>query len=144
MDEVMYRGAVYPWHCDHVGHMNIMWYVGKFDEANWNLFARLGMTPAWLREQERGMAAVQQNIAYKRELLAGDIVEVRSRVLEIRERSMRFAHDMWNAGTRELAASCEITGVHMDRRARKAVPFPEEVRAAALAEISESGVPSAQ
>jgi acyl-CoA thioesterase FadM len=28
-----YRGTVYPWQCDHVGHMNIMWYVGKFDEA---------------------------------------------------------------------------------------------------------------
>ena len=138
MDQVTYKGVVYPWHCDHIGHMNIMWYVGKFDEANWNLFARLGMTPAWLREQERGMAAVQQNVAYKRELLAGDIVEVRSRVLEIRERSMRFVHDMWNAATRELAASCEITGVHMDRRARKAVPFPEAVRAAALAEIAES------
>jgi acyl-CoA thioester hydrolase len=26
-----YRGAVYPWHCDHMGHMNVMWYVGKFD-----------------------------------------------------------------------------------------------------------------
>jgi acyl-CoA thioesterase FadM len=25
-----YRGTVYPWQCDHVGHMNIMWYVGKF------------------------------------------------------------------------------------------------------------------
>jgi acyl-CoA thioesterase FadM len=25
-----YRGAVYPWHCDHMGHMNVMWYVGKF------------------------------------------------------------------------------------------------------------------
>lgn len=24
-----YRGAVYPWHCDHMGHMNVMWYVGK-------------------------------------------------------------------------------------------------------------------
>jgi acyl-CoA thioester hydrolase len=129
MDKITYRGAVYPWHCDHIGHMNVMWYAGKFDEATWNLFARLGMTPAWLREEERGMAAVQQNIAYKRELLAGDIVEVKSRVLEIRERSMRFAHDMWNAGTRELAASCEITGVHMDRRARKAVPFPAAVRA---------------
>ena len=23
-----YRGTVYPWQCDHVGHMNIMWYVG--------------------------------------------------------------------------------------------------------------------
>ena len=30
-----YRGAVYPWHCDHMGHMNVMWYVGKFDEATW-------------------------------------------------------------------------------------------------------------
>ena len=28
--EATYRGTVYPWHCDHVGHMNIMWYAGKF------------------------------------------------------------------------------------------------------------------
>ena len=76
--DATYRGTVYPWQCDHVGHMNIMWYVGKFDEANWNLFARLGLTPSYLRESGRGMAAVQQNITYKRELLAGDIVEVRS------------------------------------------------------------------
>jgi len=144
MDQITYKGAVYPWHCDHVGHMNIMWYVGKFDEANWNLFARLGMTPDYLREHHRGMAAVQQNISYKRELLAGDIVEIRSRVLEVRDRSMRFAHDMWNAATGELAASCEITGVHLDRRERKAVPFPDKVRAAALAEISASVEASAR
>jgi acyl-CoA thioester hydrolase len=25
--EATYRGTVYPWQCDHVGHMNIMWYV---------------------------------------------------------------------------------------------------------------------
>src|SRR6478672_10639308 len=71
MEEATYRGTVYPWQCDHVGHMNIMWYVGKFDEANWNLFARLGLAPSYLRETGRGMAAVQQNISYKRELLAG-------------------------------------------------------------------------
>ena len=76
--DATYRGTVYPWQCDHVGHMNIMWYVGKFDEANWNLFARLGLTPSYLRESGRGMAAVQQNISYKRELLAGDIVEIRA------------------------------------------------------------------
>jgi hypothetical protein len=74
--------------------MNIMWYVGKFDEANWNLFARLGLTPTYLRESGRGMAAVQQNIAYRRELLAGDIVEIRSRLLEIGGTSIRFRHEM--------------------------------------------------
>ena len=41
-----YRGAVYPWHCDHMGHMNVMWYVGKFDEATWNLFAQTGEVSA--------------------------------------------------------------------------------------------------
>ena len=65
--EVTYRGTVYPWHCDHVGHMNVMWYVGKFDEANWNLFARIGLTPSYLRESGRGVVAVQQSTAYKRE-----------------------------------------------------------------------------
>ncbi|HET7639657.1 MAG TPA: thioesterase family protein, partial [Ktedonobacteraceae bacterium] len=53
-----HRGVVYPWQCDHMGHMNVMWYVGKFDEATWQLFAVLGMTPSFLREQQRGMAAV--------------------------------------------------------------------------------------
>ena len=50
------------------------------------------------------MAAVQQNISYKRELLAGDIVEVTSRLLEIRDKSIRFLHEMRNAETREIAA----------------------------------------
>ena len=100
--DATYRGTVYPWQCDHVGHMNIMWYVGKFDEANWNLFARLGLTPSYLRESGRGMAAVQQNVTYKRELLAGDIVEVSSRLLEIRDKSVRFLHEMRNAETGEI------------------------------------------
>src|SRR5476649_996253 len=73
-----YRGTVYPWQCDHVGHMNIMWYVGKFDEANWNLFARVGLTPTYLRQSGRGMAGVQQNISYRHELLAGDIGQKRA------------------------------------------------------------------
>ena len=43
------------------------------------------------------MAAVQQNIAYKHELLAGSIVEVRSRALDIGDKSLRLLHEMWNA-----------------------------------------------
>ncbi|HEX9327039.1 MAG TPA: thioesterase family protein [Reyranella sp.] len=132
---VTYKGCVYPWHCDHVGHMNIMWYVGKFDEANWNLFAALGLTPSYLRNENRGMAAVQQNITYKHELVAGDIVEIRSRVEELREKSVRFVHEMVNAETGVVAAVCELTGVHMDRAARRAVPFPVEVRAAVIAGV---------
>lgn len=133
LEDVTYRGAVYPWHCDHVGHMNVMWYVGKFDEATWNLFHRLGITPAYLRENGRGMAAVDQHIEYRRELHAGDVVSVRSELLEFGGRKVRFRHEMRNEGTGEVAAHCTLIGVHLDAQARKACPFPDDLvrRAAA-------------
>jgi acyl-CoA thioester hydrolase len=131
---ITYRGVVYPWHCDHMGHMNVMWYVGKFDEATWQFFSMFGLTPSFLREQGRGMAAVQQNITYKRELHAGDVVSIRSGVLEIREKVIRFFHEMYNDETGEIAATAEMTGVHLDTARRKSCPFPEQAfdRARAL------------
>jgi acyl-CoA thioester hydrolase len=127
LGDVTYKGCVYPWHCDHVGHMNVMHYVGKFDEATWNFFTDLGLTPAYFRDHHCGMAAVQQNITYKRELLAGEVIEVRTRLLELRERVIRFEHTMLERGSGEVAAVCDLTGVHLDRRARKSIPFPAEL-----------------
>jgi len=131
MGLLTYRGAVFPWHCDHMGHMNVMWYVGKMDEASANLFASIGVTRAYMRETGSVLGAVQQNISYKRELLAGDVVEVHSRVLEIREKVIRFEHEMRHAVTSEVCATCEQTVVHIDASTRKTRPFPEAVRAAA-------------
>jgi acyl-CoA thioester hydrolase len=122
-----YRGAVYPWHCDHMGHMNVMWYVGKFDEATWNLFSALGVTRQLLQDKARAMAAVQQNISYKRELLSGDVVAVRSGMLEIRDKVAKFVHEMRNGVTGEISAICVLTGVHTDAQTRKSCPFPPEV-----------------
>src|SRR5207302_10136432 len=99
-----YRGAVYPWHCDHMGHMNVMWYVGKFDEATWQFFALLGLTPEFLRRNRRGMAAVEQRIAYQRELYAGDVVTVGTAALEVRDRVIRFVHEMRNGASADVAA----------------------------------------
>ena len=73
-----YRGVVYPWHCDHIGHMNVMWYTGKFDEACWQLLSQLGLTPSRFAQDGTGMAAVEQHIQYKRELHAGDAVTIQS------------------------------------------------------------------
>jgi acyl-CoA thioester hydrolase len=135
-EAVTYRGTTYPWQCDHIGHMNVMFYVGKFDEATWNFFAGIGLTPTYLRESARGMAAVQQNIAYRRELLPGDIIEVRTRIAEIRDKVIRFVHTMRNGETGEVAAECELICVHMDRQLRKSCPFPDAIRAAAKAQMA--------
>ena len=136
-----YRGAVYPWHCEHMGHMNVMWYIGKFDEATWTYLSLLGLTPTFLRDTARGMAAVEQRIAYQRELVAGDVVAVRSGTLEIRERVIRFVHEMRNATSGEVAAIVMNTAVHLDTVARKAAAFPDDVRAAARAHVVEFALP---
>jgi len=134
-----YRGAVYPMHCDHMGHMNVASYVAKFDEASWSLFCALGLTPSYLRGERFGMAGVQQNITYRQELFPGDVLEVRSRVLEIGDKRIRFEHVMTNVERGEIAASCELTAVHLDKVAHKAIPLPAAVREKAQALLASAG-----
>ncbi|MBI3595683.1 MAG: thioesterase family protein [Nitrospirae bacterium] len=122
-----YRGTVFPWHCDHIGHMNVMWFVGKFDEATWQLFSMLGITPSYIRKQNRGMAGLEQRISYQRELRAGDVISIRSGVFEMREKVMRYVHEMRNDETGELSAAMIVTSIHMDTEKRKSCPFPKEI-----------------
>jgi acyl-CoA thioester hydrolase len=125
--EVVYRGAVYPWHCDHMGHMNVMWYTGKFDEASWSLLASVGLTRSFLTSHGHGLAAVQQNITYKRELKAGDIVSVQSGILDVQDKIIRIFHEMRNEETREVSAFATITAVYMDVNKRRAIPIPVDI-----------------
>ena len=129
---ITYRGVVYPWQCDHMGHMNVMFYVGKFDEATWQLLSAIGLSRSRLSREGTGMAAVEQHIEYKRELQSGDLITIRSTVLETKEKTIRFRHEMMNDETGELAASTILVGVHFDLTARKARPLPDDVRELAI------------
>lgn len=122
-----HRGVVYPWQCDHMGHLNVMNYVGKFDEATWQMFAAIGLTPSYLRQRGLGIAAVRQEIAYRRELLPGDLLSIRTAILEMRPLRIRFYHEMLNDESDEVAAATVITGVLLDTTTRKPAPFPAEV-----------------
>jgi len=124
---ITYKGAVYPWHCDHMGHMNVMWYTGKMDEATWNFFADLGISPAFLKDNNRGMAALEIKTNYLAELVAGDVVSVHTKLREVlKGKLIKFTHEMVK-GDGEVAAIAEITGIHMDTAARKACLFPEVI-----------------
>ena len=125
---ITYRGTVYPWQCDHMGHMNVMWYVGKFDEATWHLLAAIGLSPTRLRDERLGMVAVEQHVEYKRELLAGDLLTIRSSVREVRDKAVLLLHEMTNEETQELAARTVLTGVCIDTATRKARALPPDVR----------------
>ena len=109
-------------------HMNVRFYVAKFDSATWQLFGAVRMTPGWLREHHAGMAAVEQTIAYRAELLAGALIVVRSAVLAVTTRSLRFQHVMTDCETGEEVADTELVAVHLDLTTRTSRPFPEAIR----------------
>ena len=125
---VTFRSVVYPWHLDSMDHMNVQHYAAAFDQSSWILLASIGLDAAYFLDTSSGMAALEQTIQYKAELRAGDVIEIHSSILEVREKTMRLRHEMYKSGTSTLAAAATIVGVHMDLKIRKGSPIPEEVR----------------
>jgi acyl-CoA thioester hydrolase len=128
-----YRGTVFPWECDANGHMNVRFYVGKFDEGTWQFMAQIGASREELTRRKCGPMAVSQNIAYKRELVPGDTVVVHSSVVALGKSSCRFRHVMTDIASGEVVAEMELVGVFVDLASRKATPVWPELRAKAEA-----------
>jgi acyl-CoA thioester hydrolase len=131
-----YRGVVYPNQLDHMDHMNVQWYTSKFDEATWHLFSAVGITSRYIRENQRGMAAVEQTTKYKSEVIAGDLLLIKSRVLEVKEKGIRFLHMMVNAETGQEVATTELLAIHIDRKKRKSCVLPDSITSKCKALIS--------
>jgi len=134
-----YRGVVYPNQLDHMGHMNVQWYTSKFDEATWHLFSAVGMTNTYIQDNKMGMAALEQTTKYQAEVMAGALLFIRSRVLEVRDKTLRFLHVMINAEAQAQVATSELLAVHLDREKRKSCRFPEGIKANCRALITTAG-----
>ena len=125
-----YQGVAIPPECDHMGHLNIAAYMVKFNEGIWSNFANVGLDRTFLDANGSGMAAVETHTKYLREVFAGDILTIRSRIVEVREKVVRVLHEMTvlDEGEEVPAATCELVAAYFDREAHKARPFPDIVR----------------
>jgi acyl-CoA thioester hydrolase len=124
-----YRGVVYPYQLDHMDHMNVQWYTSKFDQATWHLISTVGITNEYIRNNQRGMAALEQTTKYQSEVMAGDLLVIKSKILEVTEKTIRFLHIMYNTETEREVATSELLAVHLDREKRKSCAFPEDIKA---------------
>ena len=124
-----FRGVVYPWHCDHQGHMNTMHYVGMFDQAFWHHVSALGFTREYMEKSHSGFVDVRDTIEYKSEQGIGSLLIIESGLLKIGNTSMTAIHRMRNTETEEIAATSEKISVYFDLEARSKTPFPDKLRA---------------
>jgi acyl-CoA thioester hydrolase len=94
------------------------------------LFGMLGLSSAYLRDNRRALAAVEQHLQYKRELVAGDNVAVSSGVLEIKEKAVRFFHEMRDALSGEGVRHQPLRGRASRCRVAQVMPVPRRLRRA--------------
>ena len=129
-----YKGAVMTWECDSNQHMNVMYYVNKFENAGRNFGLNLGMHK--LMSKEVGSVVVEQNIKYLKEVFEDDLLYVESTLLGIGTKSMSILHEMYNGMSEEKVAEMKLVLVLFDKINRKAIPFPKEMKTELVKHLS--------
>lgn len=124
-----FRGVVYPWHCDHQGHLTAMHYLGLFDQAFWHLYSIMGFTRAYLEEQRRGFVTVKDTIEYRTEQAAGATLVIESGLTRIGTSSAVSYSVMRNTETLDIAATWENVSVYFDVDGRRKAALSDEERA---------------
>ncbi|MGA0315693.1 MAG: thioesterase family protein [Alphaproteobacteria bacterium] len=62
---------------DYMGHANVRYYSRAFNKSAYYTFTTASITQ-YMGENNRGMAAVTENYEHKREILPGDLIQIRS------------------------------------------------------------------
>lgn len=123
-----HRAVVFPWNCDHLGHMNVRWYGHFFDDAGFHLWSKIGMSHATLKE--RGIVTVIARITtdFVHEAAAGELLLIESAFTRLGGKSLTVRQRMTNAENGTLIATQELVEVFFDIASRKAAEMPGDIR----------------
>ncbi|GGW20259.1 thioesterase [Streptomyces capoamus] len=120
------RVTVRGYETDVQGHLNQAVYLNYAEHARWSLLQAAGISQTGLLARGVGPVALETNIRYLRELLAGDEVDVTcvfewggGKTFRVRQEIRR------TDGT--VAAEVTAVGGLLDLRERRLVPDPRKV-----------------
>ncbi len=123
--KLTYRGAVMTWECDSNRHMNVMYYINKFEHAGRNFDLELGLHED-SSESDHGVVVLEQKINYIKEVFEDNLLYVMSSLKEIGNKAFKVHHEMYNGRNDEVVCTMLITLVRFDKVHRKALAFPQE------------------
>ncbi|WP_026640579.1 thioesterase family protein [Bordetella petrii] len=112
---------------DLYGHMNAARYVGVFDHYGYALLGELGVGESYTRESRCGIYTVDIAVNYRRELLAGDPLELRLRVLGADDKRLLCLMELFQTRDNYLAATMEQLSVHVNLDTRRSQAFPDSL-----------------
>jgi len=125
------RFMVQQWHCDHLGHCNVQFYMGWAADAAFSLTGRLGMDRQAAEQSRLGVVAVRAELDFRGELRGGDLVVAESAIEALGERKLQLHHRFRRAADGDRVLDARMVVVCMDLERRRATAFPAPFAAAA-------------
>lgn len=124
MDKMLetYRGVAHAWLCDHQGHLNTRNYLAMFDDAIMHFCTVTGLYQTQQAGQETGWVDVRNVLEYKKEVRAGDLLVISSRLQKVGNKSVTVYQEMRCLENNTLRASMEAVLVCFDLINRCALP----------------------
>jgi len=123
-----YRATVAPEDCDHLGHMNVQHYFRAVSDGMFSLMAEVGLGPAEIRARQLSFAVVRAETDFLSELVAGDVIALRSGIEAMATKSVRFRHELINVARGETVMRTSFKCVLLDLERRVAVEIPADIR----------------
>jgi len=134
----VHRGSVQTWECDHMGHLNVRFYVDKAMQGLVALVAHLGVAPRELRDRGWAVSAGTQHIRFLREQRSGAPYFVRAGVLGAEpSHALSVVEEMVSVATGDVAATFVGDCAVVDARTREAIELPDGARERARALLVE-------
>ncbi|RCG20849.1 thioesterase [Streptomyces diacarni] len=148
----LFRQTVRPEWIDYNGHMSEAFYVLVFGHATDTMMDAVGLDPAYRERSGCSLYTVEAHVRYLKEVPEGTPLAVRTRILGVDGKKLRFAHEMYAGeaadgqeaeqdtagqdtagqdsagqdGGAEAVATIELFALHVG--AQGSAPFPEPVR----------------
>ncbi|AYD64384.1 thioesterase [Achromobacter sp. B7] len=119
--------TVDPAWIDAYGHLNAAHYVGIFDRVGFELLGQVGVGLDYTEATRCGIYTMNVHVAYLREVLAGDPLMLRVRLLESDNKRVLCLMELTQTRDGYLAATMEQLSLHVDLNTRRATPFPPEL-----------------
>ena len=109
------------------GHIDVGHFLLLFDHGTDAFRERLGIGRAYGESCARGLFVAEAHLTYAKEVRAGEVIGIRTRLLGAAPRKLHVFHQMRRAGDALIAATAELLLVHVDRALGRAAEFPPEV-----------------
>lgn len=118
--------------CDMYGHVNHAAYLRYMQEAAFAASAALGYDATRYEALQRAWLVRESDVEYLSPLRYGDVVEVKTWVIDFRRVRSRRVYELRRVQSGELAARAVTDWIFIDRATQRPVSIPQEVAKAYL------------